>query len=104
MFNVGRLYQPEVNKSFQKALSEKLKDIEINTADVSWELIRNTISDTCSAELGRQARVHEDWFDENDKEINAVCFKAQGIHFMASGIQKPSETGALPQHQKCGTE
>ena len=99
-FNVGRLYQPEVNKSFQKALSEKLKDIEINTTDVSWELIRNTITDTCSTELGRQERVHEDWFDE----INAVCFKAQGIHFMASGIQKPSETGTLPQHQKCCTE
>ena len=64
---MGRLYQPEVKESFQKALSEKLKDIEINSTDVSWELIRNTITDTCSTELGRQERVHEDWIDENDK-------------------------------------
>ena len=54
------------------ALSEKLKDIEINSTDISWELLRNTITDTCSTELGKQERVHEDWFDENDKEINAL--------------------------------
>ena len=61
-----------MKESFQKALSEKLKDIEINSTDISWELLRNTITETCSTELGKQERVHEDWFDENDKEINAL--------------------------------
>ena len=96
-FNTGRLSQPETVRKFQKEIAENIKDIQPDNDDNTWNRLKEAITKTCNAELGKQERRHEDWFDENDAEISALMGEeARSLQKMAERLQKPTETEPLP--------
>lgn len=72
-FNVNLLQQPAVRQEFQEKINEKLSEIpEDSNVSSTWESLKSSISATCKEVLGNSKRHHQDWFDENDKEIDLL--------------------------------
>lgn len=68
-FNTVTLTDSEQRQRFQDRLTENIADTRRDSADVLWMDLSQKITETCKEELGVQKRKHEDWFDENDREI-----------------------------------
>jgi hypothetical protein len=79
----------DVSKLKNSGTTEELvKNLETELADFSpednvesdWERFRNTVHTTASRVLGSPMRRRQDWFDENDAEIQALLAEKHRLH------------------------
>ena len=70
-FNIARLQQPFYLQKFQNSLDEKLaaKGPLTGDTDQKWKQFKEVVIETAKSALGLKRRKHQDWFNENDKEI-----------------------------------
>ena len=63
-------------------LNDKLCDIEFSSTNIdeNWSLLKDSIYKTSMEHLGPNLRKHQDWFDENNEEIQALLMKKQQLH------------------------
>ena len=73
-FNVSKLKQDSKRQAFVNDLCSRLDALEHSSEDVdeSWTVFRDTVHSSAMDSLGPVSRKHQDWFDENDKEIQGL--------------------------------
>ena len=72
--DVSKLKQDSKRKAFVNYLCSRLDALEHSSEDVdeSWTVFRETVYSLAMDSLGPLSRKHQDWFDENDKEIQGT--------------------------------
>ena len=72
--DVSKLKQDSKRQAFINDLCSRLDAQEHSSEDVdeSWTVFRDTIHSSAMDSLGSVSRKHQDWFDENDKEIQGL--------------------------------
>ncbi|KAM9816523.1 uncharacterized protein ACBT44_010821 isoform 1-T2 [Syngnathus typhle] len=73
--NLEALNNTAALQLFQASLGESLIQEYPEDIEEHWSLLKSSILDTCRATLGYKARKHQDWFDENDTEIEQLISK-----------------------------
>ena len=66
--NVNKLKVSSVEDEFSAILSEQLLEVPGN----DWDALKTTLHATALQVLGPKTRNHQDWFDENDGEIQTL--------------------------------
>ncbi|KAK6999565.1 craniofacial development protein 2, partial [Biomphalaria glabrata] len=77
------LTDPDIKQELINKLDSEIKTLHINK-DVgnSWNKLRNSVYSLASSVLCQPKRKHQDWFDENNVQIEQLlthkqqCFKA----------------------------
>ena len=83
--DVSKLKQDSKRQAFVNNLCSRLDALEHSSEDVdeSWTVFRDTVHSSAMDSLGPVSRKHQDWFDENDKEIQGLLEekhqKTQGL-------------------------
>ena len=83
--DVSKLKQDSKRQAFVNDLCSSLDALEHSSEDVdeSWIVFRDTIHSSAMDFLGSVSRKHQDWFDENDKDIQGLLEdkhqKTQGL-------------------------
>ncbi|KAK7010182.1 craniofacial development protein 2 [Biomphalaria glabrata] len=80
--DVGKLTNPDIKQGLINKLDSEIKTLHMNK-DVknSWNKLRNSVYSLASNTLGQPKRKHQDWFDENNVQIEQLlthkqhCFK-----------------------------
>ena len=69
--DVGKLNISTIKQSFADTLETRLESLVLENQDVeaAWSTLRDTVYSTAMECLGPVTRKHNDWFDENCKEI-----------------------------------
>ena len=69
-------------QAFANNLCSHLDALEHSSEDVheSWTVFRDTIHSSAMDSLGPVSRKHQDWFDENDKEIQGLLEEKHQKH------------------------
>ena len=72
--DVSKLKQDSKRQAFINDLCSCLDALEHSSEDVdeSWTVFRDTVHSSAMDSLGPVSREHQDWFDENDKEIQGL--------------------------------
>jgi len=80
--NVAKLQCAEICQSLQSELDSNLVDFhpEQLTVEDGWSTFRNVVYNSAFKHLGRTQRRHQDWFDENDAEIQALLDEKHRLH------------------------
>ena len=80
--NVESLASVEIKKQLEAEISSALVSPDPPSADVEdcWEDIKKKAYDASFKVLGSVQRIHQDWFDQNDKEINDLLEKKRSMH------------------------
>ena len=80
--DISKLNVTATKEKFVEDLNNKLKDININPTDpeANWENLKTTIQTSAQEALGPAKRRHQDWFDENDPEIQALLDEKHKLH------------------------
>ena len=74
--NLESLNETATQQLLQASLGESLSQEYPENIEEHWSLLKSSILDTCSATLGYKSRKqHQDWFDENDAEIEQLISK-----------------------------
>ena len=70
----AKLKHDSKRQAFVNDLCSGLDALEHNSEDVdeSWTVFRDTVHSSAMDSLGPVSRKHQDWFDENDKEIQRL--------------------------------
>ena len=80
--DVSKLKQDSKRQAFVNDLCSRLVALEHCSEDVdeSWTLFRDTVHSLAIDSLGPVFRKHQDWFDENDKEIQGLLEEKHQKH------------------------
>ena len=80
--DVSKLKQDSKRQAFVIDLCSRLDALEHSTEDEdeSWTVFRNTVYSSAMDSLGSVSRKHQDWFDENDKEIQGLLEEKHQKH------------------------
>ena len=72
--DVSKLKQDSKRQAFVNDLCSRLDALEHSSEDVdeSWTVFRDTVRSSAMDSLGPVSCKHQDWFDENDKEIQGL--------------------------------
>ena len=72
--DVSKLKQDSKRQAFVNDICSYLDAMEHSSEDVdeSWTVFRDTVHSSEMDSLGPVSRKHQDWFDENDKEIQGL--------------------------------
>ena len=72
--DVSKLKQDSKRQAFVNDLCNRLDALEYSSEDVdeSLTVFRDTIHSSAMDSLGPVSHKHQDWFDENDKEIQGL--------------------------------
>ena len=72
--DVSKLKQDSKRQAFVNDLCSRLDALEHSSEDVdeSWTVFRDTVHSSAMYSLGPVSRKHQDWFDENDNEIQGL--------------------------------
>ena len=73
-FDVSKLKQDSKRQAFVNDLCSRLDALEHSSEDVdeSWIVFRDTVHSSAMDSLGPVSRKHQEWFDDNDKEIQGL--------------------------------
>ena len=80
--DVSKLKQDNKRQVFVNDLCSRLDALEHSSEDVdeSWIVFRDTVHSSAMDSLGPVSRNHQDWFDDNDKEIQEPLEKKHQKH------------------------
>ena len=80
--DVSKLKQDSKRQAFVNDLCSRLDALEHSSEDVdeSWTVFRDTVHSSAMDSLGPVSRKHQDWFDENDKEIQGLLEEKHQNH------------------------
>ena len=80
--DVSKLKQDSKRQAFVNDLCSRLDALEHSSDDVdeSWTVFRDTVHSSAMDSLGPVSRKHQDWFDENDKEIQGLLEEKHQNH------------------------
>ena len=80
--DISKLNVETTKEKFVGDLTTGLKDIKINPLDPeeNWKNLKDTIQKTAKETLGPAKRRHQDWFDENDQEIQDLLDNKHKLH------------------------
>ena len=80
--DVSKLKQDSKRQAFVNDLYSRLDALEHSSEDVdeSWTVFRDTVRSSAMDSLGTVSRKHQDWFDENDKEIQGLTEEKHQKH------------------------
>ena len=80
--NVSKLKEDSKRQAFINDLCSRLDALEHSSEDVdeSWTVFRDTIHSSAMDSLGPVSRKHQNWFDENDKEIQGLLEEKHQRH------------------------
>ena len=80
--DVSKLKQDSKRHAFVNDLCSHLDVLEHSSEDVdeSWTVFRDTVHSSAMDSLGPVSRKHQDWFDENDKEIQGLLEEKHQKH------------------------
>ena len=80
--DVSKLKQDSKRQAFVNDLCSRLDALEHSSEDVDerWTVIRDTVHSSAMDSLGPVSRKHQDWFDENDKEIQGLLEEKHQKH------------------------
>ena len=73
--NVTKLKNSKVADEFAEDLDGRLADVlqsEQTSIEEQWSALRDAVYSAASEHLGPSTRKHQDWFDENEKEIQSL--------------------------------
>ena len=72
--DVYKLKKDSKRQAFVNYLCSHLDALEHSSEDVdeSWTVLRDIVHSSAMDSLGPVSRKHQDWFDENDKEIQGL--------------------------------
>uniref|UniRef100_UPI00398F61E8 uncharacterized protein isoform X1 n=1 Tax=Pristiophorus japonicus TaxID=55135 RepID=UPI00398F61E8 len=73
--NTGALRDPAKRALYSHRLTANLAcldDPEMLNAHGAWSVLQASITSACEETLGHSTRKHQDWFDENDQEIQEL--------------------------------
>ena len=72
--DVSKLKQDSRRQAFVNDLCSRLDALEHSSeyVDGSWSVFRDTVQSSVTDSLGPVSRKLQDWFDENDKEIQGL--------------------------------
>ncbi len=73
--NLDSLDETATQQQLQASLRESLQQEYPDDIEGHWSLLKSNILDTCKTILGYKSRKHQDWFDENDTEIEQLISK-----------------------------
>ena len=78
----SKLKQNSKRQTFVNDLCSRLDALEHSSEDVdeSWTDFRDTVHSSAMDSLGLVSRKHQDWFDENDKEIQGLLEEKHEKH------------------------
>ena len=67
---------------FSDALDKRLEELPLDSGNIEedWATFRSETYATAQKILGCSSRKHQDWFDENDKEIKALLDEKHRLH------------------------
>ena len=73
--DVSKLTQNSKRQAFINDICSRLDALELTTdyPEESWTVFRDTVHASAMDSLGPVSRKHQDWFDENDKEIQSFA-------------------------------
>ena len=76
------LTQDSKRQAFVNDLCSRLDALEHRSEDVneSWTVFRDTVRSSAMDFLGPVSRKHQDWFDENDKELQGLLEEKHQNH------------------------
>ena len=80
--NISKLKNANVAEGFTSDLDSKLQDASPKEkADIEeqWAAFRDTVYSTALQHLGPATRKHQDWFDENDAQIQEMLSEKQKL-------------------------
>ena len=80
--DVSKLKKDRKRQTFANDLCSRLDALEHSSEDVgeSWTVFRDSVYSSAMHSLGPVSRKHQDWFDENDKEIQGLLEKKHQKH------------------------
>ncbi|KAI8501811.1 hypothetical protein Bbelb_202230 [Branchiostoma belcheri] len=72
--NTRLLEDSSVKNNLRDNLDNKLRDLNFcsNGAEEDWTALKEVLYNTARSHLGLQTRKHQDWFDENDEDIQKL--------------------------------
>ena len=81
--NVSHLNLVEKQAILKQSIINSLENIPIhqrNSVETYWESFKDSVYNTSAEVLGFTRRSHQDWFDENDKEIQPLLDSLHSAH------------------------
>ena len=80
--NVARLQVDPIKQSLCEELEDKLEQLNFNPTNVeeNWTAFRDLLYTTSTEHLGPSTRKHQDWFDENNTEIQVLLEEKHHLH------------------------
>ena len=72
--DVSKLKQDSKRYAFVNDICSRLDAMELSSDDLegNWIVFRDTVQPSAMGSLGPVSRKHQDWFDENDEEIQGL--------------------------------
>ena len=73
-FDVGKLKDLDTSNQFKGDLQERLlsKPDDNLSVEQHWTHVNTALTDACKEAFGFKTKRHQDWFNENEKEINRL--------------------------------
>ncbi|XP_022804723.1 uncharacterized protein LOC111341943 [Stylophora pistillata] len=94
-YNLGKLDHPEKQAEFQSKLTAALLHVDDIDVDCLWEGLKTAIKTACDETLGSQKWCHQDWFDNNDAEIEHMIAEKRKI----LSVWQNEISNAIKKHQ-----
>ena len=75
--DVSKLKQDSKRQAFINDICSRLDTMKLTSDDPeeTWTVFRDTVHSSAMDSLGQVSRKHQDWFDENDEEIQVLLEK-----------------------------
>ena len=79
--NTSKLKEKDVKENLIDDLTNELEDLQFGQASVEkeWAMLRDKVYEISHRHLGPASRKHQDWFDDNDKEIRSLLERKKQI-------------------------
>ena len=80
--DVSRLNQDSMRQAFLTDICNQLDAINLSSEnpEENWTVFHKTVHSSAATTLGHPSRKHQDWFDENDEEIQRLLEEKHRLH------------------------